>query len=88
MEVIRQPESALIPIQASTAAGFQFGRPRYLRILEELGDTQVGPIWVGPWGFAAVLFFVIGLGFNLIPGLTYAIQRGGNFYPRLRLPRR
>jgi len=79
MAVIRQPESALIPIPASTTPGFQFGRPRYLRILEELGDTQVGPIWVGPWGFAAVVFFVIGLGFNLIPGLTYAIQRGGNF---------
>ena len=81
MAVIGQPDPSRVPAALPTpspALGFPLGRPRYLRFLEELGDTQVGPIWIGPWGFASILFFAVAALFNLTAFVQLSIQQHGN----------
>jgi photosynthetic reaction center M subunit len=62
-------------IQKRPSDNWYIGKPRYIRALEGLADTQFGPVYIGTWGVISLICFGAACFFILI---GYAVQVGFN----------
>jgi photosynthetic reaction center M subunit len=51
--------AAQIPITRRDSAEWRSTKRFYVKIIEGLADTQVGPIYIGVWGIIALVFFAV-----------------------------
>ena len=85
---VEGPLEAGIPMQGGAHLGRRFGRPFHSRLLGRIGETQVGPTYLGATGIISIVcgfiaFEIIGL--NMLAAVDWNVIRFVKMLPFLAL---